>query len=108
MFRAMVSLLILGSLNVNAAQKPHLESYSAIVPDIAVQKTDKRVSYDPIASEHRDSIANRLKLVEILVREYGRAYDYRVLTTQELEAIVADLRNRPKEVAEVKKSAQPE
>lgn len=49
------------------------------------------IPFDPVPSQHRDSIAARLRIVETLIREHGRAYDYRTLTTQELQALKAEL-----------------
>lgn len=47
--------------------------------------------FDPVPSEHAASIAGRLKLVEVLITRYGRAYDYRIHTQRELEAILNEL-----------------
>jgi hypothetical protein len=43
-------------------------------------------------TDHRDSIAGRLRIVEELVRTYGRAYEYRAHTTRELQAILENLK----------------
>ncbi|MEK6579413.1 MAG: hypothetical protein AABZ55_09330 [Bdellovibrionota bacterium] len=48
-------------------------------------------SFDPVPGEQRELIARRLKIVEELLKKYGRAYDYRVYTAHELEMIIKDL-----------------
>ncbi|MBI3535805.1 MAG: hypothetical protein HY072_10025 [Deltaproteobacteria bacterium] len=48
-------------------------------------------SFDLVSNDQVDSIANRLKIVETLIRNFKRAYDYRILTTKELELIVKNL-----------------
>ncbi len=60
----------------------------------AGEEASEKFSYDPVASDQADSVAGRLKLVERLIRDYGRAYDYRVHTTQELERILNQLDSR--------------
>jgi len=52
-------------------------------------------NYDSVPLNQRESIARRLKLIEQLVREYGRAYDYRSHTNQDLEKILAQLETPP-------------
>ncbi len=47
--------------------------------------------YDPVPTEHRVSILRRLKLIEALIERHGRAYDYRLFTTPDLEAILKQL-----------------
>ena len=47
--------------------------------------------FDPVPSSQRGAIAKRLKLVERLILEHGRAYDYRLLTNAELETILRTL-----------------
>lgn len=53
----------------------------------------KRGHFELVPAEHRDSIAGRLRLVEALILDYGRAYDYRLHTTRELEEILDLLRS---------------
>jgi uncharacterized protein YkwD len=53
--------------------------------------------FDHVPSDQVDSIARRLKLVEVLLRKYGRAYDYRIHTLSELETILANLEPSPNE-----------
>jgi len=48
-------------------------------------------SFDPVPPAQAESIAQRLKLVEILIRKYGRAYDYRMHTLRDLESILMQL-----------------
>ena len=56
----------------------------------AEYKTISR-DFDVVPQGHQDSIAGRLQIVEKLVLEYGRAYDYRAFTTDELSKILFDL-----------------
>lgn len=53
------------------------------------------LSYDPVPSDQIDGMATRLHLVEALIRRHGRAYDYRVHTVRELQAILAKLETPP-------------
>lgn len=48
-------------------------------------------NFDPVPRGQEESIARRLKLVEIMIRRYGRAYDYRMHTLRDLENILAKL-----------------
>jgi hypothetical protein len=48
-------------------------------------------AYDPVPSDQKDSMSRRLKLVDMLIHRYGRAYDYRMHTVRELEAVLAQL-----------------
>ena len=47
--------------------------------------------YDLVPAKQTESIARRLVLVDRLIREFGRAYDYRIHTVKELETILNDL-----------------
>jgi hypothetical protein len=47
--------------------------------------------FEPVAREQVPSLAHRLKLVEKLLRRYGRAYDYRVFTNRELQQLLTTL-----------------
>ncbi len=47
--------------------------------------------FDAVPPGQAESIARRLKLVEIMIRKYGRAYDYRMHTLRDLEMILAKL-----------------
>ncbi len=51
----------------------------------------ERGAYEPVPSDKRDSLARRLQIVERLIREHGRAYDYRIHTLSELETILRRL-----------------
>lgn len=48
-------------------------------------------TFDPVPSDHIESIAGRLLIVEEILRKYGRAYDYRSHTTNELQRILTKL-----------------
>lgn len=50
-----------------------------------------------VPTERKATIAKRLKLVESILLKSGRAYDYRSLTTKQLEEILAAL--QPQKVA---------
>jgi len=69
-------------------------------PQIVEQSLQKKVSFtsqlpavfDPVPAKYVDTVAKRLDLVARLIREHGRAYDYRVLTAKELEQILSSLK----------------
>lgn len=70
------------------AKMPSTPSHSdqaGTVPPRTLAKA-KVSSFDIVPEEKIDSIAERLELVERLIREYGRAYDYRSMTRRQLEA----------------------
>jgi hypothetical protein len=74
------------------------EIYSAMEPEpgpgskplkkLALKQID---SFDPVPKAQREPITRRLRLIERLVLEYGRAYDYRAVTIAELTAILTSL-----------------
>jgi hypothetical protein len=47
--------------------------------------------YDPVPSDQVNALSQRLKLVDTLIRRHGRAYDYRMHTVRDLEAVLARL-----------------
>ena len=47
--------------------------------------------FDPVPPTRVDSILKRVKLVETILKKYGRAYDYRTVSSQDLEKILAQL-----------------
>jgi hypothetical protein len=47
--------------------------------------------YDPVPAAEVSSIRQRVHLVDLLLRKYGRAYDYRTHPVRELKAVLADL-----------------
>lgn len=65
---------------------------SAPAPKAPVQKNS---SYDPVPSDQVNPVVRRLRLVEEIVRKHQRAYDYRMLTTRDLESILASLESTP-------------
>ena len=74
------------------------EIYSAMEPEpgpgskTPQKQTLKQIdSFDPVPSAQREPITRRLRLIERLIREYGRAYDYRSVTIAELTAILTSL-----------------
>jgi hypothetical protein len=48
-------------------------------------------AFDAVPANQSEAILQRLKIVENLVRKYGRAYDYRAHTLKELELIQSTL-----------------
>ena len=64
------------------------------------QRGGERGAYEPVPSEKRDYLARRLQVIERLIREHGRAYDYRIHTTAELEKILHKLEQPVSEVQE--------
>lgn len=64
-----------------------------------------RGAFDAVPSDQADSLVRRLKIVEALITRHGRAYDYRIHTVRELEAILASL-DRPVSSAKVAPVAQ--
>ncbi len=70
-----------------APPAPPFRNFEA-APPLVIGSADR---FDSVPHEHVESIARRLKIIEKLIVEYGRAYDYRTHTTQELQAILNDL-----------------
>lgn len=56
-------------------------------------------SFDTVPASQSDAILQRLKIVENLVRKYGRAYDYRAHTLKELLLIQSTLESTAAPVA---------
>lgn len=56
-------------------------------------------SFDTVPAGQSDAILQRLKIVENLVRKYGRAYDYRAHTLKELQLIQSTLESTAAPVA---------
>lgn len=74
------------------------EIYSAMEPEpgpgakTPQKQTLKQIdSFDPVPNAQREPITRRLRLIERLIRDFGRAYDYRAVTIAELTAILASL-----------------
>jgi len=59
--------------------------------NLSEQNTKKENVFDSVPDEHINSIANRLRIIEQLLREHKRAYDYRSHTTKELFEILKAL-----------------
>lgn len=49
---------------------------------------------DLVPDDQKATLIKRLRLVETLIREHGLAYDYKTLTTQQLENLVAQLHSK--------------
>lgn len=92
-----------GDTSVDLPNPPKPPS-SPVPPPVATKPSERAwyvdpppVPYDEVPTQHIDSIAGRLMLVETLLREFGRAYDYRTLTSQQLRELLTSLRsNRDK------------
>jgi hypothetical protein len=79
------------------------EIYSAMEPEpgpgnkgIQKQTLKQLDSFEPVPSAQREPITRRLKLIERLIREHGRAYDFRTITIAELTAILHHLEHPSK------------
>ena len=98
----------------SAAVKKHkpLETYSSIEPDAPTPpqattvtvKVDaptataavaaapkKSPNFDAVPESLKGPLKERLALVEMLITEHGRAYDYRAMTIAQLRGILAEL-----------------
>ena len=51
-------------------------------------------NFDSVPSEHVDEIAERIKYAYDILKRFGRAYDYRVVTLAEFRKILEDLENK--------------
>ncbi|MGE0614994.1 MAG: hypothetical protein AB7P04_05100 [Bacteriovoracia bacterium] len=58
----------------------------------AVDLAQKKGTYEPVASDQTQRVLARLDTVKQIVMKHGRAYDYRVLSEQELSQIQARLK----------------
>ncbi len=74
------------------------EIYSAMEPEpTAGSRTPKKQTlknvdqFETVPASQREPISRRLKLIEKLIVEHGRAYDYRTVTIAELNAILQHL-----------------
>lgn len=70
---------------------PHQSAPSRTFRSVAKPQADAVLTYDLVPSDQVDPLGKRLQLVEILIRKYSRAYDYRAHTVQELVTILAKL-----------------
>jgi len=69
---------------------------SAEAPKPAVARASSAEEFYVVPAGKADQLAGRLKLVEAILRESGRAYDYRTLTTRQLETELKKIRaNKP-------------
>ncbi len=82
---------------------PEKEVYPALESDALFKKpTNSKPAnmgaFDPVPEPQKEPVIRRLYLVEKLIREHGRAYDYRTITYSELLAILNQLRKeQPKQ-----------
>lgn len=67
----------------------------AALPVSAEYRATAPTQFDEVPVNERGQIIQRLHIVEQLVHDYGRAYDYRTLTSQNLKLIAAKLKNAP-------------
>ena len=80
----------------NSGSLPDQESMAEVLPAPKSPRAEPKASFkappfDSVPTEHRASIAKRLALIEGLLLEHGRAYDYRTLTLAQLQALVDHL-----------------
>jgi hypothetical protein len=66
-------------------------SQPPVVAQLAQAPQAPTKKFDAVPSQHVESIALRLQLVEQILRKHGRAYDYRVHSTRELRGILKAL-----------------
>ena len=119
---ALTLLFVLFSVSaIASSKKPKLETYSATtdegseiegsrtlaLPPISYSppaphrvqaaaspaKPALMATFDTVPADQAESISRRLALVEVLIRKYGRAYDYRSHTLHELQSILEQLDN---------------
>lgn len=68
---------------------------SAPVAPLIVEKRET-LAYYPVPAGKTSQLTKRLRLVQAILEESGRAYDYRTVTTQKLEEILRQIRaNKP-------------
>src|SRR5690606_4011512 len=91
------------SLGEEAPVNPPLQKHDPIAKQtpIAQTKTEKRgKKYENVPAEKRDQILKRIQLCETLFMESGRAYDYREMTTAELEGELVAVRQSKAQVVD--------
>lgn len=74
------------ALPVPLAAPQNLQAKVEVVPPKA---TAKPALFEPVPAEQIEAISKRLKLVDLILRKYGHAYDYRMHTLRELETVLA-------------------
>jgi hypothetical protein len=83
--------------DARAGQRRVPETYDATDSSAGVAPTGNQsplpitATYDDVPIEQTDAFLKRLRLVSQILQQYGRAYDYRIHTVRELEAILARL-----------------
>ena len=68
--------------------KMKIKPAAQVAAKVAAAAPDR---FDSVPADQRGLIARRMEIAEKLIREYGRAYDYRVVTLAELEKIQSEL-----------------
>lgn len=76
---------------LNQPQNTQAAPSTKVASRASAARGTQMVKYESVPNSQRDSISKRLKIIDRLVTDYGRAYDYRNHTTQELEAILERL-----------------
>lgn len=70
-------------------------------------KIEKSQSFDAVPEDQVQPLLRRLKLVEALIQKHARAYDYRVITSKELEVILNSLeRSNKKQIHQTPESTE--
>ncbi len=73
-----------------ATLKTDTVTTSAVVKSGPAKNTNEK--FFPVAPEKREQVVARLKIIAALIRESGRAYDYRAMTTAQLETELKSVR----------------
>jgi hypothetical protein len=87
------------------AAKPQAAAPATPVAASVPKAASSAPTFDAVPASQSEAILQRLKIVENLVRKYGRAYDYRTHTLKELELIQSTLETS---AAQAKTDAQVE
>lgn len=97
-FLQLIFALLLAMSGTSYASKKQPETYPAVIDDspsqprpTRIQQKIEKTSYESVPPEQIEGISQRLKLIDQLLRKYGRAYDYRIHTIKELETILSEL-----------------
>lgn len=92
----------------NAELRARLEDAKArLASRKASQQEEGRWKYEPVPREHISSLSERLRFVDLLLQHYGRAYDYRTLTRDELRKLLRNLEAHQKPIDQPSTSKAP-
>ncbi|MBS1963071.1 MAG: hypothetical protein JST04_12710 [Bdellovibrionales bacterium] len=82
----------LGSPAPISAPASEQAAYVVTSADPVLSAAKAATKFDEVPADKRPQVLKRMQLCEHLFQETGRAYDYRTLTTAELEKELADVR----------------